>query len=169
MEMPFRIGWMCVCLAAAAAGQDTAGVGSLGGFVRDEGNGTYGGVRVCLAETQRCVESDQDGRFLFSDLRPGNYKLQVGDAGTSADVRAGFDTRLDLTVPRIGVVRESLTVTPEVFNVPEELKSSVYTFTGQDILKSAGTFQDVSRFVQTLPGIAIGSDELGPSECAAPS
>ncbi len=108
----------------------------------------------------RCAPSDEQGRFHFTELRPATYRVSVGEAGVSAEVRAGLETHLDLTVPRIGVVRESLTVTPEVFTMPEEIKSSAYTATGSDIFKSAGTFQDVSRYVQTLPGIAIGSNDF---------
>jgi hypothetical protein len=143
-----------------ALAQDTAGLGSLGGSVRDEANAAYPDVEVCVVEADRCARTDATGRFQITELRPGAYKVRVGEASAAAEVRAGLEARIELTVPRIGVVRESLTVTPEVFSVPDEIKSSAYIATGQDIFKSAGTFQDVSRYVQTLPGIAIGSNDF---------
>jgi hypothetical protein len=152
----FSLFFSCSLLLA----QDTTGIGSISGTLRDETGAVVPGVEVCLAGVNRCVTADAQGRYFLGELRPATYRLRVGEATAEAQVRAGFETRLDILVPMLGVVRESLTVTPEVFTVPEEIKSSAYIATGEEIFKSAGTFQDVSRYVQTLPGIAIGSDDF---------
>ena len=50
----------------------------------------------------------------------------------------------------------SVTVTTKEQPLPEPV--STVTTTGQKILESAGTFQDLPRFLQTLPGVVGGSD-----------
>jgi hypothetical protein len=51
-------------------------------------------------------------------------------------------------------------VTASAFRVPEEVKTSGILLQPREILKSAGALQDVSRYIQTLPGVAIGTNDF---------
>jgi outer membrane receptor protein involved in Fe transport len=53
-----------------------------------------------------------------------------------------------------------VTVTESVFLAPEEIKNSGFLVQRREITKSAGALQDVARYVQTLPGVAIGSNDF---------
>ncbi len=44
--------------------------------------------------------------------------------------------------------------------IPEELKTSGYLLEPRQIAKDAGALQDVSRYVQSLPGVVIGSTDF---------
>ena len=44
--------------------------------------------------------------------------------------------------------------------MPAEVKNSAFLISPREILKSAGALQDVSRYVQTLPGVAIGTNDF---------
>ena len=148
-------------LAAVASAQDTTGVGSLAGTILGGGP-----ARLCVIALERCADSDQQGAFRIPDLRAGVYEIEIGAAGRLAirragvEVRAGLESRIEVTLPRIESQRQEITVTESVFIAPEEIKNSGFLVTRQEISKSAGSLQDVARYVQSLPGVAIGSNDF---------
>jgi hypothetical protein len=150
------------CLAA----QDTTGVGAMNGVVTDSTGSAMKDVRVCVQGTSKCTVTDEKGGFHLRELRAGEYKLEITAAGRSAmvsnlvDVRAGLEGRVDITMPTVDAVAQSVTVTESVFVAPEEIKNSNYLIQAREIGKAAGALQDVSRYVQTLPGVAIGSNDF---------
>jgi hypothetical protein len=138
-----------VSAASVLLSQDTTGVGSLRGSVGAPN------VRICVQNTQKCATSDANGDFRLSELRAGSYILDVGGRLTTAvEVRAGLEGRVDI------LLAQSVTVTESVFVTPEEIKNSNYLIQAREIGKSAGALQDVSRYIQTLPGVAIGSNDF---------
>ncbi|MBC8166885.1 MAG: TonB-dependent receptor [Bryobacteraceae bacterium] len=154
-------------------GQDTAGVGSLIGKVNRAARQpatsqveSLAAVRVCLVELARCTTSDALGEFRLSDIRSGTYSLEVQITGepplrqSGIDIRAGLEARVEISVPDLGSVRQEVTVSDSIFVAPEEVKGSSFLVQPREILKSAGAIQDVSRYLQTLPGVAIGSDDF---------
>jgi hypothetical protein len=145
------------------SGQDTAGVGSLEGVARNSRGEPASGAQVCAASVERCATTSPEGQFRLTDLRPGNYELELrpdgGPLGT-VEVRAGLTTRVELRAAEVTAQSASVTVTAGVFVEPEEIKSSLFLVTAQEVFKSAGALQDVSRYVQTLPGVVIGSDDF---------
>ena len=154
------------CAAALVLlAQDTTGVGRLVGVVADSGAVPVPGASVCIVDTERCVETDEEGRFVITDLRSGSYVLEFSRDETtlrseSVDVRAGVDTRFEVTLPLATVFAESVTVSAPVFVAPEEVKNSNVLILGEEVWKSAGTLQDVSRYVTALPGVAGGSADF---------
>lgn len=153
------LGLMLVCGSAMA--QDTAGTGNIRGSAKQADGAPATAVRACVDGTERCAVSGSDGVFRITDLRPGQYRLTVGGMTTGAiEVRAGLDARVEIELPRIEAVAQSVTVSEAVFVAPEEIKTSAYITPGREIFQNAGALQDVSRFVQTLPGVAIGADDF---------
>ncbi|MFN3325994.1 MAG: TonB-dependent receptor domain-containing protein [Bryobacteraceae bacterium] len=147
-------------------GQDTTGVGGLAGVAQEEGGGPLPNAKICVTEVVRCAVSDANGGFRIPDLRPGVYAFEVTAAGrptlrrAGVTVRAGLETRIEIVVPDLGSTRQEVTVTEPAFLPPEEIKSSGFLIQRQEISKSAGVLQDVARYVQTLPGVAIGSNDF---------
>jgi len=146
--------------------QDTAGVGSVVGSAADEDGNPLAQAEVCLTEAGRCVETDLAGRFQFRDLRAGFYSLQItpagGDAylGATVEVRAGLTDQVEVQLPTIETATETVTVTASVFIAPEEVKTSGVLVSRDEVFKTAGALQDISRYVQTLPGVAGGSADF---------
>ncbi len=146
--------------------QDTTGAGLISGTVLDGAGQPAPAIRVCVAGIDRCASTDAQGQFRLLDLRAATYKLEVGPAGSplvstdELEVRAGLESQITITLPKLDAVQQSITVTESVFLPPEEVKSSGFIVQGDEIYKAAGTLQDVSRYVQTLPGVAIGSDDF---------
>ena len=145
-----------------ATGQDTTGVGAITGIVVDAAGAPAEGVRVCALDTAACVTSDAQGAFRIGELRAGSYRLEIlpldGLPFTSdaVDVRAGLDGAVEITLPRGENFQETVTVTAPAFQAAEEVKNSGFLVAPREILKSAAALQDVSRYVQGLPGVTIG-------------
>ena len=66
-----------VGLPGAVVAQDTAGVGTIVGTVRDGETRAVAGVRVCLVGTDRCTSSDKAGLFEIAELRPVDRTFTV--------------------------------------------------------------------------------------------
>src|SRR3954453_3695139 len=150
----------------SAAAQDTTGAGAISGVVVNAAGQPAEGVRVCALDTASCATSDARGAFRIGELRAGAYRLEIlpleGLPFTTdpVDVRAGLDGTVDITLPRVENFQQTVTVTAPAFQTPEEVKNSGFLVQPREILKSAAALQDVSRYVQGLPGVVIGSNDF---------
>ena len=157
---------LCLLFAGTAFGQDTAGVGAILGLVRDGASQPAPNVKVCVKEMPRCVTTDAAGEFRINDLRAGAYRLEISAPGQppltseEIEVRAGLDGRVEVSLAKVDAIQQSVTISEPAFIAPEEVKSSGYLIRPNEILKAAGALQDVSRYIQTLPGVVIGSDDF---------
>ena len=153
-------------VATAATAQDTAGVGAIRGVVMDAAGQPAEGVRVCALDTASCATSDARGAFRIGELRAGAYRLEIllleGMPFTSeqVDVRAGLEGAVEITLPKVEDFQQSVTVTAPAFEAPEAVKNSGFLVEPRAILKSAAALQDVSRYVQGLPGVVIGTNDF---------
>ncbi len=156
-------------LAALANGtafaQDTAGVGVIRGTVLSSTGAGVPDVAICIGAIGRCAVTDARGAFVLSDLRPAAYHVEIAGDGrpallSSVTVRAGLDAVLEAVLPDPAVFEEKVTVTAPVFVAGEEVKTSGFLASGLEIAGNAGALQDVSRFVQTLPGAVTGTDDF---------
>lgn len=159
-------GAILIVVAASAAAQDTTGVGAIRGVVVNAAGQPAEGVRVCVLDTPACATSDAPGAFRIGELRANAYRLEIlpleGLPFTSepVDVRAGIEGTVDITLPRVENLQETVTVTAPAFQTPEAVKTSGFLAEPREILKGAAALQDVSRYVQGLPGVAIGTNDF---------
>jgi hypothetical protein len=123
-------------------------------------------VRICALDTPRCVTSAADGRFRIAGLRAGAYRLEVLPieglpfVSEPVVVRAGLDGTVEVDLPAMAQVEQSVTVTAPAYTAPVEVKNSGYLVAPREVLKNAGALQDVSRYIQSLPGVVIGSNDF---------
>jgi len=87
---------------------------TVAGVVTDASGAPLEGVRVLIAELERVVYTDRDGRFSISDLPAGRYTLEVRSTGyrtsvVTADVPSSSPLRISLTAAPISL--DPLTVT----------------------------------------------------------
>ncbi|MEZ5287531.1 MAG: TonB-dependent receptor [Vicinamibacterales bacterium] len=157
--------WLLL-LPALVAGQDTAGVGAIVGRVTAADGRPAADVRVCALDTDRCVTSDADGAFRIGGLRAASYRLEVLPAAglpvvtDPVEVRAGLDGSVEIALPPAEQLQQTVTVTAPAFTAPEEVTTSGFLVAPRDVVRSAGALQDISRYVQSLPGVAIGSNDF---------
>ncbi|MGJ5816917.1 TonB-dependent receptor [Paludibaculum fermentans] len=147
-------------------GQDTAGVGAITGNVVGKAEAPAAAVRVCVLTTTRCVATDERGAFRLTEIRVGDYQLQIAapqlQPFTSApvSVRAGLEAQVQITLPALDAVQQSITVSESVFVAPEEIKTSSFLVEREEIFKSSVAQMDVSRYVQSLPGVGVGRSSM---------
>ena len=152
--------------ASSAAAQDTTGVGAISGAVVSAAGQPAEGVRVCALGTGACATTDARGVFRIGDLRTGRYRLEILPLegmpfiSDEVDVRAGLDGTVEITLPTAEDFRQTVTVTAPEFRAPEAVKNSGFLVAPREILKSAAALQDVSRYVQGLPGVVIGTNDF---------
>ena len=160
------LGVVLLAFAPPAWAQDTTGVGGIRGTITQGGGNPVAEARVCALGSAACTTTGVDGAFRLSGLRPGAYQLEILPADGAPyvsdpiDVRAGVEATIAVTVPEGQRLEERVTVTAPAFRTPDEVKTSGYLVAPGEILKSAGALQDVSRYVQSLPGVAIGSNDF---------
>jgi hypothetical protein len=149
-----------------ASAQDTTGVGTVSGVVLDAAGRPAPAVRVCVLDTPSCATTDARGLFRIGELRAGGYRLEIlateGLPFTSdeVDIRAGLEGTVEITLPSAEDFQQTVTVAATTFQVPEAVKTSGFLVEPREILKSAGGLQDVSRYVQGLPGVVIGTNDF---------
>lgn len=80
---------------------------------------------------------------------------------TRVTVSQDEDNLVDFILPETDSRIESVTVSAAALSVPEEIKSSHFQIFGSEIVRSPGTLQDLSQYVQSLPGVAKGLNDLG--------
>jgi hypothetical protein len=165
----FRVLLACVIFCFSYATllfcQDTAGVGAIYGTVVDAKDQPVNGATVSLTGTGKSAITDAKGTFRISEVRTGVYEIDISAPPrvslkkSGIEVRAGLEGRVEVVLPDLETKQE-VTVTESVFIAPEEVKNSSYLIQPREILKTAGSLQDVSRYLQTLPGVVIGSNDL---------
>jgi hypothetical protein len=152
-------------LTGSPAAQDTAGMAVLRGRVVDARLVPQKDVAVCAPVLSRCVVTDDAGAFTLT-LRPGTYTLEIAPPGrlpvVSSDirVRAGLENVVELPLTEGQSFEQAISVTASALVLPEEVKTSAYVIRAQEIAESAGALEDVARYVQALPGVAIGTDDF---------
>jgi len=152
--------------ATSASAQDTTGVGTISGTVVNAAGRPEPGVRVCALDTASCTTSDERGAFRIGELRAAAYRLEILPVAAlpfisdPVDVRAGLDGTVEISLPALDDFQETVTVTAPAFQVPDAVKNSGFLVRPRELLKSAAALQDVSRYVQGLPGVVIGTNDF---------
>jgi hypothetical protein len=148
----------------AALTQNTTGVGGITGTVWSADDAPLANVRVCAQPSSSCASTDVRGEFNIAGLRAATYRLEVLSpegvqiAGDEVTVRAGVNVAVAISVPKTSI-EQTVTVTAPAMTTPE-VTTSGFLVQPLEILKSASALQDVARYVQTMPGVVLGSSDF---------
>ncbi len=111
-------------------------------------------------EPTRGVTSDVDGNFTFTGVNPGYIRLVASSVGFNRFITEDFlVTRshpvfIDILMSEMVVNLDAVEVRPDVIARKPESPVSMQTLTIQEIERSPGSNRDISRVIQTLPGVA---------------
>ncbi|HJZ96499.1 MAG TPA: carboxypeptidase-like regulatory domain-containing protein, partial [Candidatus Solibacter sp.] len=109
--------FMIICSAPLARGQSASG--EIAGSVLDDSGAAIPKAAVTVLNTdtglERRFETDSLGNYIFTQLSPGNYSIQVEKSGFQRFVREGITLqvgqRARIDVPlRVGAVSESVSI-----------------------------------------------------------
>lgn len=155
--------WLCLLLAAAAAGQQT---GVVRGIVLDmQGGEPLANVQVRLSGTEYGTVTDSQGRFAFPQVPPGRYTLHVATVGYRLATR-GFSLEPGETVEFEVVLSpdtlrhaDSVEVRAGPFEPVRSDSPSELTIQGNEVKNLASVLaDDPLRAVQSMPGVRSNDD-----------
>ncbi len=116
-------------------------------------------LNVVLFGTTIGTMSDDNGIYTLSGVKSGVYRVQVSGVGYKTYVSPEFqlaakDERLDIEIEESPFMLNDVTVTPNPFRSNAESPLGVRSIGFTEIEKSAGSNRDISRVVQSFPGVA---------------
>jgi hypothetical protein len=117
-------------------------------------------TNIIISGTTIGAISDFDGNFLFKGLNPGYVKLEATSVGFERImteeilVTNSKTASIDIAMKEVAVQISGVEVTASVFKRVEESPVSLKSLGISQIEKSPGSNRDVSKVIQSLPGVA---------------
>lgn len=116
-------------------------------------------VNIVIFGTQIGSTSDLDGKFLFKGIKPGYIKLEATSVGFEKFVSIDFlvtnskPAFIEIAMQEKTISLKQVEIKEKPFVRRDETPLSMQKIGIQEIEKSAGGNRDVSRVIQSLPGV----------------
>jgi outer membrane receptor for ferrienterochelin and colicin len=140
------------------------GVGSVKGRVFNvKNNEPVIYASVLIWETTKGTVTDGEGKFSMDNVDPGFYKIRVSAVGYktyfSESFRITKAAGATILVPleEVNIDLEEVVVKPSFFQKREESPVSLRTIGIDEIEKNPGGNRDISKVIQSYPGVASSS------------
>src|ERR1700737_3030238 len=178
MQRKFGVGFLLslfclLCLPAIVAAQS-----QITGLVKDESGGVLPGVTVeaaspVLIEKMKTVQTDAEGRYTVTDLRPGTYKVTFTMQGFAPVVRDGLALPGNFTATvnaelKVGTVEETITVSGATPLVDIQQASHAVVLS-RDVIDTLPTTRNIMAVGMLVPGVRLGTQDVGGSNALAQS
>jgi hypothetical protein len=117
-------------------------------------------TNIIISGTTIGSVSDLDGNFTFTGLNPGYVKLEASAIGFDKImteeilVTNSKTASLDIPMKEVAVQISGVEITASVFKRVEESPVSLKSLGISQIEKSPGSGRDISKVIQSLPGVA---------------
>jgi hypothetical protein len=104
--------------------------------------------------------TDSTGRFEIKGIPPGLYNLEVSYTGfatqfvTELQVTNSKPVELEIAMKEEGATLDTVVITSSPFNKTDESPVSLRTIGVNEVARSPGGNRDISRVIQSLPGVA---------------
>ncbi len=122
-------------------------------------------VQVRILGTSLSTFTDEDGRFMISDVSVGSYSLEfscpshITQSLPDVNVKSNRITHVQIELRLAHFAQnEEITVTASYFPPSEQQPLSTASFSYEEIRRAAGSAGDVSRIISGLPSIARVND-----------
>ncbi len=131
-----------------------------GKIVNKQNNEPVPFANIVIWGTNIGSTSDFDGNFIFAGLEPGFVELRVSAVGfkpyvaSSVQVTNARTAFLDIELEETSVELEGVVVKASPFRRSEESPVSLQRIGIAEIEKNPGGNRDISRVIQSLPGVA---------------
>jgi outer membrane receptor for ferrienterochelin and colicin len=140
--------------------------GTISGSIADEEtlNPIEGAVVELIGYDIRTV-SDSEGRFSLADLKYSTYQIRISCLGYDALIRsdlllyASKPLEVRILLSPKGIVTEQIDVTANFFQKSSDVNISSMNLDYEEIRRAPGATEDISRMLQSAPGVAIGNDQ----------
>src|SRR5262245_511396 len=160
-----RVVIIAVLLGTPALALAQTAAGSIAGVVRDTTGAVLPGVTVeatspALIEKVRTAQTDAEGRYQITELRPGIYVVTFALEGFSSVRREGVELNTGFTAAinadlQVGSVSETITVSGQspVVDLQNTRQQVVVT---RDVIESVPTGRSFQNLGVLIPGVTGG-------------
>lgn len=106
--------------------------------------------------------TDLDGNFIFTGIKPGYVKLVVSTLGFEKKTTEEFlvtnarTSNINIPLKEVGIQLNSVDIVSSAFTKFDESPVSVKTLGISELERSPGGNRDVSKVIQSLPGVSSG-------------
>lgn len=137
---------------------------TISGYVRDSSNQeTLIGATIRLDETKSGAQTNKDGYYVISGIKPGKYDMLISYIGyakekKSITLNANQDLRIDILLSAGSVTSEELSVYADRDDDKVQISISKVNIPMQQIKEiRIGGESDIFRSLQLLPGVLTSS------------
>ncbi len=120
---------------------------------------------VELLNTSRKATSNANGEFTFEGLEFGSYQIRVSSVGYNPQIKSDLTLYASKPLDVIfvlspkGVTTEQIDVEGNFFQQSSDVNVSSMNLDYEEIRRAPGATEDISRMLQSAPGVAIGNDQ----------
>lgn len=131
-----------------------------GTVVNSKNNEPVPFANIVIFQTNIGAATNFDGEFKFTGVKPGFIQLQVSAVGfetyISPDIMVTNSKIVNIDIPlkETTIAIDEVVVKPSPFRKTEESPVSLRKIGIKDIEKSPGSNRDISKVIQSFPGVA---------------
>lgn len=118
------------------------------------------GATVQVQGAENSTVTDEEGKFTINNLEPGYVNLEIKMLGYETyiiyetQVFANKSVEVEAFLKEGVIDLEEIIIKPSLFRKPIESPNSIKSLGVTEIKRAPGSGQDISRVIQTLPGVA---------------
>ena len=139
--------------------------GIIRGSVTDENTESpVDSAGVELVNTDVKTFTNRKGEFVFKNLPFDSYEIKITSAGyepvikSNLTIYASKPLELKINLTPKGLVTDIIDVEANSFDKNSNVNISSINLDYEEIRRAPGATEDISRMLQTAPGVAIGND-----------
>ena len=123
------------------------------------------GASIAVADLERGTLCDAQGYFVLPHLPVGSYRLKVSMIGykenmhPDVSIRSNRITSVTVKLSEQMLSMQAVVVTADYFSAAEEEKVSSLNLSHEEIRRSPGSAQDISRLIQAMPSVNMNNDQ----------
>ncbi len=136
-------------------------------------------VAIQIQNTNKGIVTDDNGQFLLSGLNPGYINIEASFLGYEKylvyeiQIFNNKPVQIEILLKENSTELDEVVIKPKLFEKPVETPNSIKNMGVTEIKRVPGGGQDISRIIQTLPGVtsspAINRNDImvrggGPTE-----
>lgn len=164
LENHFMKNTLLLSLTLLISSLSIAQTGIIKGKIIESGGGKIVEFATVVIEgTTNGVQSDENGEYKIEGLAPGTYNIVVSSVGfkTKTIFEIGVTNSkpavVDVEIESSSLNLEEVVVKASPFQRKEESPISVRSLGLDEILRAPGANQDISKVVQSLPGVGFST------------
>jgi len=123
------------------------------------------GAVVELMVAKKKTITDTRGEFIFDSLKFDSYQIRINAIDYEPIIKsdlliyASKPLELVIKISPQGIITEQIDVEANFFQQSSDVNISTINLDYEEIRRAPGATEDISRMLQTAPGVAIGNDQ----------